>query len=50
MPSVEFWNAIVNWNIVDGTLFDKLRSTFVNHVSLAPLLQYLVRQAMKRWN
>uniref|UniRef100_A0A7S0E135 Uncharacterized protein n=1 Tax=Hanusia phi TaxID=3032 RepID=A0A7S0E135_9CRYP len=45
---VEFWNAIVNWNIVDDQRFNKLRNVFINHPKMKELTEFLSKRIERR--
>ena len=45
---VEFWNAIVNWNIVEESQFSRMRAVFVRHERLKDLLEYLLRKVHRK--
>ncbi len=46
--AVEFWNAIVNWNIVDEARFSELRAVFIEHEKLKDLLDFMLRRVDRK--
>jgi hypothetical protein len=46
--AVEFWNAIVNWNIVDEARFSELRAVFIEHEKLKDLLDFMLRRVERK--
>ena len=46
--AVEFWNAIVNWNIVDEVRFSELRGVFTQHAKLKELLDFMLRRVDRK--
>jgi hypothetical protein len=45
---VEFWNAVVNWNIVDEARFTELRAVFIQHTKLKDLLEFVLRRVERK--
>jgi len=45
---VVFWNAIVNWNIVDEVRFSELRAVFIEHGKLKDLLDFMLRRVERK--
>jgi len=46
--AVGFWNAIVNWNIVDEVRFSELRGVFTQHAKLKELLDFILRRVDRK--
>mmetsp|Transcript_33517 Transcript_33517/g.79107 ORF Transcript_33517/g.79107 Transcript_33517/m.79107 type:complete len:1224 (-) Transcript_33517:97-3768(-) len=45
---VEFWNAIVNWNIAEDARFKELRRVFAKHLKLKELMDLLIKRVHSR--
>ena len=46
--AVEFWNAIVNWNIAEDGRFEELRRVFAKHLKLKDLMELMIKRVQSQ--